>query len=173
MDDTIHFRFWSNVRKTPKCWIWTGGKFSTGYGRIRYFGKSKSVHRVAYSLLIGNIPKGMLVCHKCDVPLCVNPRHLFLGTPADNSADMVRKGRQAVGIRSGRYTHPERTARGEHQGSAKLTESDVIRIIELRFKRGISYPKLARMFGVTHKPIMEIISGENWRHIPRPCVSSL
>jgi hypothetical protein len=112
-------RFWSKVRKTDTCWIWEGQNDGTasGYGRINADtekGKPKrriAVHRISWELHHGKIPAGMLVCHKCDVPHCVRPDHLFLGTPDDNSKDMVKKRRQAWGDKSGQTKHKESLVR--------------------------------------------------------------
>lgn len=76
------------------CWIWIGNCVDKdGYGRFRYESKDLRAHRVSYEEYNGKIPVGLLACHICDIPSCCNPDHLFLGTPDDNSKDMVTKGR--------------------------------------------------------------------------------
>lgn len=84
--------FWDNAMPLPwsGCWIWMGRTSSRGYGEL---GSGLRAHRVAYELENGAIPEGKIICHKCDVPLCVNPHHLFAGTWADNVHDMIEKGR--------------------------------------------------------------------------------
>lgn len=85
-------RFWSKVDKSGECWLWTGGK-SGGYGYFKVNGSTLRANRLAYEIEHGEIPEGMLVCHSCDTPACVNPAHLWLGTDKDNQADKVAKGR--------------------------------------------------------------------------------
>ncbi len=88
-------KFWNRVNKTKSCWLWTGPRRSSDYGAMAYKDGLESAHRFSYMLHYKKLPKGMWVLHKCDTPLCVNPKHLFLGTPADNERDMRQKGRKA------------------------------------------------------------------------------
>lgn len=92
----IKDRFWSKVNKTDTCWLWTARTNNWGYGAICAGGMNNGwlrAHRVAWELTNGPIPKGAYVLHKCDVPACVNPDHLWLGSLKDNTQDMMRKGR--------------------------------------------------------------------------------
>lgn len=96
---SIEERFFDKVTKTDSCWLWTGAITSRGYGSIRVEGKSTSTHRLSYMLFNGEIPDGFVVCHTCDVPACVNPEHLWVGTVSDNVRDMIQKNRHADCLR--------------------------------------------------------------------------
>lgn len=105
MPTSIKTRFLEKVEKTSTCWIWKAGLTSNGYGKFRIGSRSWIAHRASYELFKGEIPNGMFVCHTCDNPKCVRPGHLFLGTPQDNSSDMVKKGRQARIIGEAHHHH--------------------------------------------------------------------
>ena len=137
------------------CWIWQGAIKNTGgkslpYGWITFRKKQMNAHRAAWIVNFGEIPSGMLVCHKCDVPLCVNPQHLFLGTQADNIRDMWMKGR-----------HPGPAHGIVGSRSAKLKLDDVYKIREL-LSTGKTQRDIAFEFGVTQSTISLINSGKNW-----------
>lgn len=155
-------RFWKNVFKTDSCWNWTGYSGDKRYGRIKIKRKQIAAHRLSWTIHNGEIPDGLIVCHKCDNTKCVNPDHLFVGTNKDNSLDMVSKGRQAFGARHGKYTHPESAPTGEKNGRAKITTGDAESIILLNKQFGIAYSKLVKMFGVSKSQIHRIVNGESW-----------
>ena len=114
---TLTAKFWCRVKveAEPACWPWLGYRNRNGYGHMRVGNNVRLyAHRVSWELHYGKIPDGMLVCHRCDNPPCVNPLHLFLGSHADNHADRNAKGRQARGERHGRRLHPERFAQHNH-----------------------------------------------------------
>jgi hypothetical protein len=143
-------RFMSRIKKTESCWLWTAGHHEFGYGVMSANGKRMTAHRLSWILHNGKIPKGLHVLHKCDNPRCVNPKHLFLGTQADNMADMVQKKRHAEGSRN---------------GHAILTE-DKVREARIRYAAGgISQRELAEQFGVHQVTLGEALRGSHWKHV--------
>lgn len=125
------------------CWLWLGSVDKDGYGILE---RCTKAHRRSYEIYKGKFPRQLLVCHTCDIPCCVNPAHLFLGTRQDNQSDMARKKRSTLGVRNPR---------------AKLTEANINEIREL-LKRGRYHYEIARMFGVTRAAITAINTGINW-----------
>lgn len=148
----IEERFWELVDKGDGtgCWDWKGSFGEGGYALLatRKFGNRAA--RISYILHYGSIPRGLYVCHHCDNPRCVRPEHLFLGTPHDNVADMIEKGRHA---------------HGERHWKSKLTESDIPAIRALR-AAGLSQQKIADRYGVSQETIGRIIRRKNWTHVP-------
>lgn len=146
------------------CWLWTGSTTTDGYGSLRFDGKWSMAHRLAYALEKGEIPVGMLVCHKCDVPLCCNPDHLFAGTHKDNIQDCVRKGRIATGERLGQYTKPESVPRGDKHYAMKIPAACKGQIRQ-RVAAGEKQSRIADEFGVSATTINYIIKGR----VRKPC----
>ena len=147
MEDEIKTRFWSKVDKGV-CWLWQGSSDRGGYGRFKLKRKMRKAHRVAWELTYGPIPAGMCVLHRCDVPACVYPAHLWIGTVAENNADCRIKGRAAINF---------------GKGNAKLTESQVREIKSLLATRTIK--EISKLYGRGYSTIGHISSGENWSHV--------
>lgn len=143
--------FHAKVSHQSGCWIWQGAVSGTGYGQFSVAGRTVKAHRFAYEEAFGPIPAGVLVCHRCDDPLCVKPSHLFLGSSADNSGDMVNKGRSFKN-------------RGEAHGLAKLTD-DQVRLMRRLALEGMPTRRIAEVFGMSRSRIGDIIRGKGWTHI--------
>jgi hypothetical protein len=132
------------------CINFTGARSRFGHGELGFKGKKYRAHRLSYETHIGTIPDGLVVCHRCDNPACINPKHLFLGTQADNLADARQKGRMKT-------PNP----RGERHGLSKLTSSDIIKIrADRRPQRAI-----AADYGVAQSTIKNIKIGRTWGHV--------
>lgn len=142
-------------RGPDECWEWTARRTRDGYGQFRMGGKGSPnvhAHRALWVLMEGSIPDGLVVCHTCDNPPCCNPRHLFLGTPADNTADMVAKGRGARLL-------------GEDSPHTSLKDRDVHRIRE-RAAEGETQEAIAADYGLSRAAIGLILCRKNWSHLP-------
>lgn len=146
--------FWTCVHKTESCWIWTGSTLTTGDGIVlprcwppssKY---SQYSHRVSYRLTYGDFDEALCVCHHCDNHLCVRPDHLFLGTHADNMADMAAK---------------DRSSHGEHNGASKLTVEAVQAIRAMWREGGQSKSAIGRKYGVSHTMVRHIVNGRFWK----------
>lgn len=148
-------RLWSKVLVggPDDCWLWTGAR-TKGYGSMWDGRRVTYAHRVAHEMEVGPIPTGLLVCHRCDTPLCVNPGHLFLGTPADNTADMMAKGRH--------HPSPLSTGPGEANGRAILSRSAVEAIRREYVPRRVPLRVFADRYGVTTSAIHAVVRGRSW-----------
>ncbi len=151
---------WSRVEKRSNgCWEYVGGR-NRNYGTITINNKSYLVSRVVYKMHYSIDPGEMLVLHRCDNPPCCNPEHLFLGTTQDNVRDRCEKGR--TGDMSKRDLSIY--ARGEKQGSAKLT-ADKVREIRQRKANGETTRKLARDFEVAQATVWRVVQRLFWKHV--------
>lgn len=142
-------RFYANFLPEPNsgCWLWMNYHDKDGYGQVLFNGKVQRAHRVSWILHNGDeIPSGMLVCHKCDVTCCVNPAHLFLGTPAKNMQDRDTKKRNAFGTRN---------------GISKLTDDDVINI----FYDKRPYKEISEQYNIGESNIGMIKGRRTWKHL--------
>jgi hypothetical protein len=145
---TVYEHMMERVSPEPNsgCWLWMGAASAEGYGRIRARNgvrRMLGTHRLSWEHHFGLIPAGHHVCHKCDVPSCVNPQHLFLGTDLDNHRDKARKGRAAQ----------------------KLTAADVIAMRKLAAEGRLSHEKISKLFGITQANASRIIRKASWTHI--------
>lgn len=144
-------RWLEKVHKAEDCWIWKGAKKPTGYGNFYMAGKYVGAHQASYEFHRGPIQAGMYVCHTCDNPSCVNPDHLFLGSPAENQRDMKAKGR-ASGVSKGGDFHP----------LAKLNHATAKEIRALR-ANGAQLKEIAQQYGVSEGTVSLISSNKIWR----------
>jgi hypothetical protein len=141
-------RLWLRTRETDAgCWEWQGSTDGWGYGLIKVRDSRYRTHRAAWIAAHGPIPVGLFVCHRCDNPPCWRPDHLFLGTPAENAADMRVKLRAAT---------------GELHGWAKLTEDQVAEIRERYSAGGVTQSQLATEYGIDSSGVSRIVRRVTW-----------
>lgn len=138
--------FWARVERSDGCWLWQGAVGRRGYGQLQFQGRQVTAHRLAYELEFGPITAGLYVCHSCDVPLCVRPDHLWLGTYADNMRDAFAKGR---------------VRRGDQHGNALLRPAAVL-LIRTLYERGVQGVVIARRFGIHPNTVYNIAKRRIW-----------
>lgn len=140
------------------CWICTSHRpGSHGYPQIQINKQKRTLNRVIYEQVNGLIPKGFVICHKCDIRMCINPEHLFLGTQIDNMKDMCRKGRHVQGEEFGD------TRRGELNGRAKIN-ADMVKEIRQNNEK-LSCSKAGEKYGLTGSTIHNIRKMKIWKHV--------
>jgi hypothetical protein len=142
------------------CWLYQGyrmkSKAGHKYGWVWFNKTNMGAHRASWIVHYGEIPDKLFVCHKCDVPNCLNPDHLFLGTAKDNVQDMISKSRNAPSAFIGKN--------GEKHSQAKLNVKQVIEIKEMLNKK-VSFSKIASLYNVSKSTIGSIKCGKNWASV--------
>lgn len=147
------------VRDPQECWPWTASRTEQGYGKFWTGGRTRGAHRVAWMLANHRVlTRWELVRHTCDNPPCCNPRHLIVGSPGENSQDMVDKGRQC---------------KGEGVNTAKLFEEDVLNIVQWYATGNVSAQEIAEAYGLTKQSVLSLLRKETWKHVERPDLSDL
>lgn len=163
--DSRSANFWSHVDKSGDCWLWTGARLPNGYGKFGMAGHTYTAHRASWLLTHGELPKDRCVLHRCDVPDCVRPDHLFLGTLADNMADALSKNRLPAGDAHYLRRDPTRVRRGEATGHNRLTATHVQEIRQ-RHAAGERVSALAAAYGVSMGAIYHVVRHRTWTHLP-------
>ena len=134
------------------CWNWFGCKYRGGYGQFRRLidgeWKMAKTHRYSYEYYKGPIPQGLVVCHTCDNPSCVNPEHLFIGTHKDNMQDMIKKGRRSLKTRNPKHRW--------------LSKELAVQIRE-DHKQGMSYAELQEKYTQSKQQISRVVRGDIWK----------
>jgi hypothetical protein len=144
--------FEKNVVKSEHgCWLWMGAQRGNGYGQTSLNRKPLPASRASWLIHYGEIPEGMFVCHSCDVRACVSPAHLWLGTPKDNTQDMIKKGRKI-------------SPQGEDAPHTKIKTRDVINIKSM-IKQGIPVKEISNKLSISHSIIYGIRNGRTWKHV--------
>lgn len=159
-------RFWSKIDRSggpDACWPWMAGRFPSGYGATAMYRVPYRAHRLAFILTVGPIPARMVICHMCDNPPCCNPRHLWLGTVADNNRDTAAKGHYPTGDQHPARLNPD-LRRGERNGRSRLKNDD-IRDIRRRYAAGESQGDIAERYRVHRNTIWWIVNRRHWKHV--------
>lgn len=157
------------------CWLWLGAVTTARvqYGSLRIGGMTHRVHRLSWEAHRGPIPAGMLVCHSCDIGICINPDHLFLGTHRENNSDMRNKRRDfwhrrpdlaADNLKAARAA-VKKYAVGEAIGVSKLNPESV-RGIRVALRTGATQRDIASQFGISQAVVSGIANNKGWSHVP-------
>jgi len=202
LDEKDVVRFWSKVDKNgplpdqsnphyaglDRCWVWTAGKRHDGYGQCWVGNKTRTTHRTAWEITNGPVPINIsgaptYILHRCDVPTCCNPDHLWIGTQKDNMDDMANKGRKAIitgddhhsrrhperlsrGDNHRSRLHPETILKGEKHGHAKITDAQAVAIRTMYVRGGLTQAAIGAMFGICHSSVSQIVNCKRWKHLP-------
>lgn len=157
----IEARFFEKIKKVESgCWLWVGALTGKGYGNFcwspaRNNREYVGAHIASWRIHNGEVPSGMVVCHHCDNPRCVNPVHLFVGTQHDNVRDCISKGRTSY------KTGINLKLQGSRHPNAKLTEDQVRSVLsDMR-----SYAKIAKDLGVSASTVHQIKTHQTWTHV--------
>lgn len=158
-------RFWAKVKiasDMDTCWEWQGNTYPEGYGQFYCQRRKFRAHRVSWELANSESAGELFVLHSCDNPLCVNPKHLFLGTQKDNMQDMLSKNRQGWKSSNRKPSKPRKY--GQDRTGAKLSNAAVSEI-RSDAQSGLSQRKIARKHGVSQPLICKILNGDGWKHL--------
>lgn len=137
--------FWTCVTKTSTCWLWSGQTWENGYGRFSYGGKNWGAHKFSYELFSGEkVSEDRIMRHKCDVPLCVNPKHLETGTYQDNYNDMVSRNRQST---------------------KKILSPEIVKLLREADLFPYQYHKVAKVAGCSFSAIKRAVIGISWKQV--------
>ena len=166
MDAVHRFMGKFHIVDECSCWVWHAAKHRFGYGMFAFPNRKtvSTAHRVSWLLFMGEIPDGMHVLHKCDVPACVNPDHLFLGSHQENMTDKAEKGRAPSGENHWSRRAPDNVARGERSGHARLTEEDVASI-RAGCSSGVTQKEMSRKYSIDPSHVSDIVNRKRWAHV--------
>lgn len=156
-DESIKAKFWQRVdmRAPSECWNWVGTKSRGGYGRLKVMGHTIAAHRFSLMVAIGRcINSHEFACHTCDNPVCVNPKHLYVGNHKTNTADMVARNRSVKW---------EGKRRGQENPRAKLNIEDIHKIRFMHFV--VPIRKIASQFSINKSTVCDIIYKRSWTNV--------
>lgn len=173
-------KFWSKVdiRGEDECWEWKGYFHAWGYGRFYYDHSMHYAHRVSYAIANNDDIDGLFVRHTCDNPPCVNPNHLLKGTAADNTHDMLERGRASCGEKHSTILkrvaargeshksalYPESLPRGDNHKNSKITEKQLVTLVEMGKTGNYSQRELGEIFNLSQTHVGAILRGKRRKY---------